>query len=288
MREMIEVCAIQRLCVHDGPGIRTTVFLRGCYLCCPWCCNPETINLGREYFYNRDKCLHEQGIVSSLCKTCERLGGEREKTECPFGAYKQTFEIYSASELLNILLEDYFLFQDSHGGITFSGGDPFFQANRIHALFQLLSMKGVNIAVETSCCFPHEFILLLDKYIDLYLVDLKIQYNSLTKESKDRKYALNFDLNLGYLQANNRNVIYRLVYIPELMDTRDKVEHVIDKISELRIRDLQILPYHDLASTKYKQLGLEPPKFSIPKIEELEQFGNDLNKIAVKYEILRI
>lgn len=85
----IRVTAIQRLCVHDGPGVRTTVFLKGCYLQCPWCCNPETINYEGDALYNKGVCKKEKASI--VCQDCTICGGTRSKEECPINAYEKTY-----------------------------------------------------------------------------------------------------------------------------------------------------------------------------------------------------
>ena len=103
MRSKIRVSAIQRLCLQDGPGVRTTVFLKGCYLCCPWCCNPETI------YYDKDTYLlksPEKCGKYSLCSSCELNGGNRRKEECPFDVYVPTYTDYEFEELFQVLIRD--------------------------------------------------------------------------------------------------------------------------------------------------------------------------------------
>lgn len=123
----LNITSIQRGCLYDGPGVRTTVFLRGCILKCPWCCNPETIFLENDFFLDNSKCLKIKHINSSLCDNCERYGGAISVDNCPFGVSERISDIYPFEDLINELLKDKTLFDATGGGITFSGGEPLLQ-----------------------------------------------------------------------------------------------------------------------------------------------------------------
>lgn len=284
----IEVCSTQRLCVHDGPGIRTTVFMKGCYLRCPWCCNPETIGDSIEYLYNEDKCLLVQGVKSSLCRDCEQVGGIRKKEECPFNAYKLVTHFYSKEELLDILLEDRSLYKESLGGVTFSGGEPFVQAERIAPLLKVLKKEDIHVAVETSCYCPHESLVLLDGLVDLYIIDLKFQYGFIKSASSDYDYLDDFHVNIEYLRRQDKKRIFRMVYIPEALDSDRRRQDILHKLMFLRVSLLQLLPYHNLAISKYKQLGKHMTSFSMPTMEKMLEFKEFLEKNGITCEILNV
>lgn len=284
----IEVCSIQKLCVHDGPGIRTTVFLKGCYLRCPWCCNPETISDSFEYLYNEDKCLLTRGLKSILCGDCERVGGMRKKEECPFNAYKPVAHSYTQEELLDILLEDRSLYTESLGGVTFSGGEPFVQAERIVPLLKVLKKENIHVVVESSCYCPHESLAILDGLVDLYIVDLKLQYGFIKSDLSDCDYLNDFYANMEYLQRQDKKRVFRLVYIPEVLDLDGKRQDVLQMLILLRISFLQLLPYHNLAISKYKQLGKHMTSFSMPTMEKMLEFKEFLEKNGITCEILNV
>lgn len=117
--KQLEVTAIQRGCVYDGMGVRTTVFLKGCPFSCPWCCNPETLYSSPLFFIDNQKCIKEKGLSSSLCRKCIRNGGFDTLECCPFGVSEATSRLLSVEELANYLLRDKDLFYLSGGGVTF-------------------------------------------------------------------------------------------------------------------------------------------------------------------------
>lgn len=285
--DMIEVCSIQKLCVHDGPGIRTTVFLWGCYLNCPWCCNPETINPFVSHFYRRNMCLLEQNVRSSLCLDCELLEGKRKKEACPLGAYKRISSFYSVDDLLRILLEDSSLYKESGGGVTFSGGEPFLQAEQIAPLMKRLKGHGIHIAIETSGYFPHSVLSLLEDCIDLYLVDLKLQAGFIKASWLECDYLSDFQKNLYYWQEHDRQLIYRMVYIPEILDSSSKWNSLFSSLQQMHVKSIQLLPYHNLAKAKYAQLDLSMKEFSIPSPDRMDLFRFFLNSHAIECEILQ-
>lgn len=134
---MLKITNIQRGCVYDGPGVRTTVFLRGCTYRCPWCCNPETIS-ERDHYLDWAKCQDYKGRTSTLCDSCERLGGKKPLSECPFGVYEKTYKEYDAKSLERELEKDYELMRASGGGVTFSGGEPLLFAKELEPILESL------------------------------------------------------------------------------------------------------------------------------------------------------
>ena len=171
--KQLRVTNIQSGCVYDGPGVRTTVFLKGCSLHCPWCCNPETISYEKQWFIDDRKCVSRQGLCSELCNPCVRLNGVRSIHSCPYGVAEPAFHDYSPEKLLEILLKDNELYKESHGGVTFSGGEPLLQSEELVNLLNLLKGFGIHIAIETTLFASTEALAVVLPYVDFYIIDLK-------------------------------------------------------------------------------------------------------------------
>lgn len=156
----LNVTSIQRECIHDGPGIRTTVFLKGCIFHCPWCCNPETISK-KAQFIDNEKCIKLKGIKSIICRNCERYGGRSKIAECPFGVTQPISHYYDADTLFEILLKDEKLYNLSGGGITFSGGEPLLWTKELKPLLQRIKSKNISIYIETTLASQPDDVLMV-------------------------------------------------------------------------------------------------------------------------------
>lgn len=269
----LDVSAIQSFCLHDGPGVRTTIFLKGCYLDCPWCCNPEDISVKSERFFNKEKCFHLKGNPSMLCMNCEIAGGNRSRNECKLGVYKPVSIKMNVDEVFAKITRDYNIFSQSGGGITFSGGEPFMQAVALLPLMKKLKDKKIHIAFETSGYFPHEHLETLLDYIDFVYLDLKFQYGFIP--NKEFKIPVNnFDKNIRAFQNSTIETRYRLVYLPNAFSTEKEMDSLVQKLTNYNIQNLEILCYHPLAKNKYLQLN----KTFIDYSAESEKMENLLNQ----------
>lgn len=209
---------IQRFSINDGPGIRTTVFFQGCPLQCSWCQNPECISL--------DANSHEA----------------RE---------------YTPKELLVELLKDKLFFEESGGGVTFSGGEPLMQTEFLMETCRLCKENNINTAIDTSGYHSSGIPEQLLKQTDLILYDLKIMDNTRHKEytGVENKIILQ---NLKELDKHNTNLIIRLPLIPGITDTSENIRSIIAFIKSLNNKyPLTLLPYHNMASGKYERLNLD-------------------------------
>ncbi len=241
------VADIQRASVHDGPGIRTTVFLKGCPLHCAWCHNPECIDFRPQLMYYPEKCIG--------CGLCEK--------GCFSGAKVICGKEMSVEEVLKEVLldKDYY---GEEGGVTFSGGEPLAQKEFLSALIDACKAEGIHCAIETSLIY---FDVELFKKIDLVMADLKIWDNELHKKYTGVE---NGKIKEHFQKLNEMNVpiIARTPVIPE-------IEHGIDEISAFlkglsNVRKYELLPYHPLGGTKREALGIEQDGFTIPTKEYME------------------
>lgn len=262
----IRVTAIQRLCVHDGPGVRTVVFLKGCYLQCPWCCNPETICYEEDGLYDKGTCRPDKG--SAICKDCVLTGGGRDKEECPIHSFEKTYVDYGEDELFALLMRDKRLY-DSGGGVTFSGGEPLYQAAPLSRLLQRLKTAGVHVAIETSLYAPEPNLLWVKPCIDYWIIDLKYQYGYIPQADVDIE-AIDVERNLAAVQSSVRPeaVWYRMVIMGEVLNRFDAI---IEALKKRRVGQLELLAYHSLGKNKYLELEKHFHPFACVEKEELER-----------------
>ena len=278
----LRVTNIQRGCVYDGPGVRTTVFLKGCTMKCPWCCNPETISLDEDYFIDDSKCQLCKGFSSKLCTSCERNGGNQPIAQCPFGVCEPTSHDFSVDELFEILLKDFDLMRTSGGGVTFSGGEPLLQIDALESLLMLLKNEGINIAFETTLTTNHESVQKAVNYADVMIVDVKLQaqhplYNN-------QSYIKRLLSHLNICRGNNLHVIYRIVFTDEM---RAASLDIINQLGMLNIRAIELLNCHNLGKSKYEKLSIQNFDFSA-SIPMCTDFAELLQKNGIRIQSLTI
>lgn len=245
----ISVANIQRLCVNDGPGVRTVVFLRGCTLQCPWCCNPETIYVTKDIVFDKGVCTYPDSKF--YCKDCELFKGTLPKIDCPIHAFETVSRDYDASDLCELLCKDQYIFHD--GGVTFSGGEPLLQIDELVPVLQQLKNQGVNIAMETALYVPLEKVKKALPYVDYWMVDVKFQFGYMPNTEFDIENESVF-LNIQLLQQNieQKNITYRMVLMHEAIGN---VEKIVSNLKENSIYRIELLEYHAIAENKYQQIG---------------------------------
>lgn len=239
---------IQRYALHDGPGIRTTVFFKGCPLKCKWCHNPESINAKQEITYNETRCIK--------CDTCEDL---KYPEKCPTGALENVGEYYSVDELYEEINKDRIFFDKSGGGVTFSGGEPLLQCDFLLEILKKCKSEGIHTAVDTTGYASWENLKKIKEYIDVFLYDIKI----LDTDKHKKNTGINNDIILGnFKKLAETNIIY--VRVPIIKDFNDD-DNNINKLCNLAIDNfiskIYFLPYHRYSENKYKNL-LVDIKFS--------------------------
>lgn len=279
MGHSIRVSAIQRLCLHDGPGVRTTLFLKGCYLSCPWCCNPETIHYEGDTYFIKDRSLCGS---SKICSSCEERGGSRLKGHCPLGAFERTYRDYTPEELCALLLRDRSLFE-SGGGVTLSGGEPLMQAPQLLPLLDRLKSERIHIALETSLYAPKNHFELIKSFVDYWIVDVKFQFGFISYLEKDL-FLEDFGMNLEWVQANALS----------RMKTRMVISHqaipylssIVERLKRYHVCQVELLPCHQLAENKYRQLGMRKNCYYAPTEKELEHCLKVLCRNDISVEVL--
>lgn len=264
------VMEIERFAIHDGPGIRTLVFLQGCPLHCLWCANPESQKIGEHLMYFKNKCVG-CGTCASVCDSSAILFENNSpifhrdnctncrqcEKSCLQNAIRFSGKTMSAEEIMQVVLRDKDYYDNSGGGVTFSGGDPFVQFAVFIELLKSCKAHGIHAAVETCGQTSIERIKEAEPLLDLFLFDLKH-----IDQNKFHEYTggdINQILqNLEYVASLNKDkVILRVPVIPGLNNDYNTLCKILQKAREYSINTVNLLPYHTLGIAKYEQLGRE-------------------------------
>jgi pyruvate formate lyase activating enzyme len=264
------VSDIQAYAVHDGPGIRTLVFLKGCPLACDWCCNPETQGFGSDLRYEAWRCLRCLGCVGACPSRAieEAFGVPRVRRDacatcasfacvdaCAGGALAKVGREMTAEAVVAEVARDADFFRNSGGGVTFSGGEPFAQPEFLLAMLELLRDRGIPAAVETCGHARPEDLAASEPLVDAFLFDLKLMDPARHAALTGRDNALILS-NLRWLASRAPGkVVIRHAIIPGLNDDPATHAALADLMLELEVRRLELEPYHPLGEPKYAALG---------------------------------
>ena len=236
---------IKRFAVHDGDGIRTTVFFKGCPLRCVWCHNPEGLSRAPQTAFYEHKCIG--------CGECQKEGFTREA--CLGEARVLYGREVTVEELLPKLLEDRDFYESSGGGVTLSGGECLIQADFCAELLRRLKENGIHTAVDTSGFVSREALEKVIPYTDIFLYDVKAYDGDVHQKCTgvDNKIILE---NLRYLDSLGKRTEIRIPFVPDYNDT--EMERIARFLSTLScVTKMRVLPYHNYAASKYKALALE-------------------------------
>ncbi|MCQ4445672.1 glycyl-radical enzyme activating protein [Enterobacter cloacae] len=261
---------IQRYSTHDGPGIRTVVFLKGCSLGCRWCQNPESRARTRDVLFDARLCLDGCDLCQQTAPGCiERaLNGlviHREKLSeetlnaltdcCPTQALTVCGEEKQVEEIMATVLRDKPFYDRSGGGITLSGGEPFMNPELAQALFKASHEEGIHTAVETCLHVPWHYIEPSLPYVDLFLADLKHVDGEVFKQWTDGSAKRILD-NLKRLAAAGKKITIRVPLIQGFNADEASITAITNfAADELGVDDIHFLPYHTLGMNKYTLLG---------------------------------
>lgn len=277
------VFAIEEFSIYDGPGIRTTVFLKGCPLRCSWCHNPEGQKREAEVIKSPNGC--------AACGNCIKYAevsdgkpvfGEESIKNCPNNLLRRCGTLYSPEELCETILKNEKILNYG-GGVTFSGGEPLRQNDFLTECLERLHGR-VNTAVQTSgYCTPEKFERVL-AVADMFLYDLKLADNR-----QHIKYTgvANLDIKANYsrLAASGKAMITRIPLIPGVTDTEENIKAIAAFMTENNIFYAELMPYNKMAGSKYKAVGREyKPDFD-PKIEP-QPHREIFEKSGIKIKIL--
>ena len=257
---------IQPFSIHDGPGIRTTVFLKGCNLHCPWCHNPEAMEYRRQLQWFPQKCIgcgscvpacphSKDGILAFRQGNCTACGACAEN--CYAEALVLTGFDREPEELVKELLADWELYCKSGGGVTFSGGEPYLQPEFLAECLRLLKRERVHTAVETAANVPWQR---LEQAVpDLMICDLKSMDGAVLREiaGGDKELILE---NIRAVSERGLPFWVRVPLIPEFNDSREQMREMAEFICGLKQRPfVELLPFHNMCAGKYASLGIPFP-----------------------------
>ena len=263
---------IQKFSIHDGPGVRTTVFFKGCPLRCRWCSNPESQRPGVQILYHRDSCLHcgkcvqicpEKAVTAgadgniridfhkcSGCLSCVKA--------CPGRALTSEGDYKKAAEVVEICMQDLDFYEESGGGVTISGGEGMAQPDFTEALVLDLKEKGVHTAIETTGCVSEEIFQRLAPLFDLLLFDVK-HYDS---EKHRKGTGAGTDLihrNLRWAADRGLRILPRIPVIPGFNADLSDAEGIAALLKDMGLSRVQLLPFHQMGERKYEFLNRDYP-----------------------------
>lgn len=250
----VRLSNIQRFCLTDGPGIRTTVFLKGCNLNCPWCANPENID------HNFTKYTDEDG------------------DEKVFG-----YDI-DIDDLYEELIKDKEYFKLNDGGVTFSGGEPLLQIKNLEPLLKKLKENNINICFETALEVPSELVKIALAYADEFIIDVKI----LDKEKAKKVLNGNIDLYYKNLNLIKNNIgTFRIPVTKEYTLEENHINELLRFFKKFPCKQIEIFKIHNFAQSKYKALNKPMKTFKEVTDNDLENLKNEIKKINKNVKIIK-
>ncbi len=272
---------VQRFSIHDGPGIRTTVFLKGCSLRCLWCHNPESQSPRRELMFYKDKCVG-CGECARVCekafsRPCEARGACVKV--CRRGAREITGRDETAESVVSTVLRDRAYYKTSGGGVTLSGGEPLLQPDFSREILELCKAEGLHTAVETAGNAPFAALEALLPEVDLFLYDIK----GIDPETHERNTGARNSLileNAEALMRTGKEVLFRMPYVPGYND--GEAPEVARFVKELGGK-LELMAYHSVGAGKYAALGRDYPLSGVtpPSPDEMRRVAG---RLGAKYE----
>lgn len=283
------ITSIQKYSIHDGDGIRTTVFFKGCLLKCLWCHNPETQCFKPELLCDRERCAGcgscaavcpqkavkvQEGKMVTDQKLCNGCGTCVDY--CNLNLREVAGKEYTISELVRELKKDEMFYEESGGGVTLSGGEVMMaDMDYVVELAKRLDKMGISVTVDTCGQAPSENFERLLPYVDTFLYDIKTMDNDVHKKymGMGNEQILK---NLEYISSKGARIYIRIPVVREVNGSIEDMGAIIDYLKEkqIRVANVNLLPYHNTGSGKYEKLGLtyKGTDLHAPSNEEMEQF----------------
>ncbi len=254
---------IQRNSFVDGPGIRTTVFFKGCNLRCKWCHNPESQSFEKQMMFYKDKCTG-CGKCREVCpnhlQSCDFCG--KCELYCPADARKVCGREYTPAEVFAEVIKDKAFYDNSGGGVTFSGGECMLQLDFLREILEKCKSAGIHTAVDTAGNVPWESFEKILPFTDLFLYDIKAFGAELHRKGTGVSNELILE-NLKNL-SGRADIIVRIPVIGGYNDNDEEIRQIADFLKQIKIIKAELLPYHAMGEHKYTALGRNPESFNVP------------------------
>lgn len=289
---------IRGFSIHDGPGIRTTVFFKGCFLRCHWCHNPEGQMPKPELIFSRTRCIGCHECLKNCPKQALSQRGanifiSRKKCEicgicvqnCPSQAMDFAGREMTVREVMEAIKKDAVFYEQSKGGVTFSGGEPLFQPMFLNSVLEECEENHFHTCLDTSGYASFDVLEKISEKIDLFLYDIKIidEKNHLKYTGVSNKLILE---NLARLAATGKKIIVRIPLIAGINDTDGNIDGTIEFLKSVpSIKTVSLLPYHRLGSQKYKKLNRYQPRFQAPSEEVVKGIKEKFEKSGFEIKI---
>lgn len=255
---------VQRSSFVDGPGIRTTIFFKGCNLKCKWCHNPESQSSKPQIMFYKDKCIG--------CGRCKDITEKDTEFICFNGAKQICGKEYTVGEIFNIIQKDKLFYETSNGGVTFSGGECMLQIDFLCEILKKCKENNIHTAIDTAGFVPWEYFRKILPYTDLFLYDIKVFNNDVHKEfvGVSNELILN---NLRKLLERKAKVLIRIPIIPTVNDSVEEMKSIRCFLAPYKLPAVELLPYHKMGEHKYSALGMDMASFNIPSKEKMEELN---------------
>lgn len=269
---------IQRSSVVDGPGIRTTVFLKGCNLKCKWCHNPESQSFKQQMMFYRDKCTG-CGKCKEVCpnhmEKCDFCG--KCVLYCPHDARQLCGKEYSCDEVIKEVIKDKIFYENSGGGVTFSGGECMMQIDFLEEALKKCKENEIHTAVDTAGNVSWESFERILPYTDLFLYDVKCFTEELHKEgtgASNKKILENLQ---KISESFSGDIIIRIPIITGFNDDIEELKKISDMLKSIKYTSVELLPYHRMGENKYNAIDMQCTLYEVPSKEKMDEYKKLFN-----------